>query len=50
MATVVVSAILALILFFAGKKALEDLRKGKCSGCSGCSRHSKSDICQIKLK
>lgn len=36
LANIIVGIIFIGILFFAGKKAFSDMKKGKCSGCSGC--------------
>lgn len=53
LASVIIGVGFAVIIFFAGKKAFSDMRKGKCSGCSSCSGAStcsvKNDITQIKL-
>jgi hypothetical protein len=50
MGTFVVGTIFAAILFFAAKKGLSDLKKGKCAGCSGCdSNKTTKDTCQIKF-
>lgn len=48
MSTVIVGLIFAAILFLAGKKALGDMKKGKCAGCSGCSTKENS-TCQINM-
>jgi hypothetical protein len=48
MGNLIVGLGFAVIIFFAGKKAYADLKKGKCSGCSGCGSDEKS-TCQIKL-
>ncbi|MCA0385588.1 MAG: FeoB-associated Cys-rich membrane protein [Firmicutes bacterium] len=47
-ATLVVGLIFAGILFFAGRKAFSDMKKGKCSGCSSCS--SKSSCTSVDIK
>lgn len=47
-ANVIVGLIFGVILFFAGKKALSDMKKGKCSGCSSCSSKGSCDIVEIK--
>lgn len=47
-ATLVVGLIFACILFFAGRKAFSDMKKGKCSGCSSCS--SKSSCTSVDIK
>ncbi|GAB6108467.1 FeoB-associated Cys-rich membrane protein [Fusibacter bizertensis] len=53
LATIVIGVLFLTIIFFAGRKALSDLRKGKCSGCSSCSGSKscalKDDVTQIKL-
>ncbi|MDH8677325.1 FeoB-associated Cys-rich membrane protein [Fusibacter bizertensis] len=53
LASIIVGIIFAGIIFFAGKKAFSDMRKGKCSGCSSCSSAKsctiKDEITQIKL-
>lgn len=50
MGTFIVGAIFAVILFFAAKKGLSDLKKGKCAGCSSCdSKKNTDDTCQIKF-
>lgn len=46
--TVVVGLIFAAILFFAGKKAFSDMKKGKCSGCSSCNSKNSCNISDIK--
>lgn len=46
MATIIVGSIFAVLLLIAGKKALGDMKKGKCAGCSGCGPNSKGS-CQI---
>lgn len=51
--TLIVGAIFLFILFFSGKRALKDLKSGKCAGCSGCgsgsSCNTKSQPCDIKI-
>lgn len=53
LATIIIGVLFLIIIFFAGRKALSDLRKGKCTGCSSCSGAKncsiKEDITQIKL-
>jgi len=46
--TVIVGIIFATLIFFAGKKAFSDLKKGKCSGCSGCSDKKMCNTPEIK--
>jgi len=46
--TIIVGVIFAIILFFAGKKAFSDMKKGKCAGCSGCSDKKTCSIPEIK--
>jgi|GEM_PF-2438982 len=42
MATLTISLLLGIILYFAGKKAFADLRAGKCASCSAsCSKRNK---------
>lgn len=48
MSTIIVGLIFAAVLLMAGKKALGDMKKGKCAGCSGCGPNSKS-TCNIDL-
>ena len=51
--TMIVGGIFALILFVSGKRALKDLKSGKCAGCSGCgpakSCQIKTESCNIKF-
>lgn len=46
--TIIVGIIFAAILFFAGRKAFSDMKKGKCSGCSGCSDKKTCSTPEIK--
>ena len=46
--TIIVGLIFAAIMYFAGKKAFSDMKKGKCSGCSGCSDKKSCNIEEIK--
>ncbi len=46
--TIIVGLIFAGILFFAGRKAFSDLKKGKCSGCSGCSDKKNCTLPEVK--
>lgn len=47
-ATIIIGLIFAVILFFAGRKAFSDMKKGKCSGCSGCNEKKKCSQPEIK--
>lgn len=46
--TVIVGIIFAIILGFAAKKSLTDMKKGKCAGCNACDS-KKSKTCDIKF-
>lgn len=39
--TLIVGGIFIVIMYFAIKKSLSDLKKGKCAGCSGCNSSKK---------
>jgi hypothetical protein len=46
--TIIVGIIFLIILGFAGKKSISDLKKGKCAGCSACDSKS-NKTCNIKF-
>lgn len=48
MSTIIVGLIFAFVLLMAGKKALGDMKKGKCAGCSGCGPSAKK-TCNIEI-
>lgn len=46
--TIIVGIVFMLILGVAGKKAISDLKKGKCAGCSACDGKA-NKTCDIKF-
>lgn len=46
--TIIVGIVFAALLGFAGKKALADIKKGKCAGCTACDTKA-SKTCDIKF-
>ncbi|MGB3366206.1 MAG: FeoB-associated Cys-rich membrane protein [Acidaminobacteraceae bacterium] len=46
--TIIVGIIFVLILGFATKKTVSDLKKGKCAGCSACDTKP-SKTCDVKF-
>ena len=46
--TIIVGIIFLIILGFAAKKSISDLKKGKCAGCSACDSKS-NKTCNIKF-
>ncbi len=41
LSTIIVGAVLAVLLFIAFKRSVNDLKQGGCSGCSSCSSKDK---------
>ncbi len=46
--TIIVGLVFLVIFGFAAKKAITDLKKGKCAGCSSCDSKKKSSCCDIE--
>lgn len=45
LSTIIISGILLVMVFFAVKSLIKNLRSGKCSGCSGCRSYGKEGGC-----
>lgn len=46
--TILVAIVFATLLAFAAKKAISDIKKGKCAGCSACDTKT-NKTCDIKF-